>query len=85
MTVVYVLQHSREVDDQGNEDVKMIGVYDSEQAARAAIKRLAAQPGFRDGPDGFSVTPYEMNKDHWTEGFISWEEALKPEIGGPHR
>ena len=64
---VYVLQHSREYDD--TEDIKLIGVYSSEAAARAAIERLLRQPGFRSYPDGFHVDRYPLDKDHWTEGF----------------
>ena len=70
MTTVYVLQHVvREFED--DEDVKMIGVYSSESDARQAIARLADQPGFRDHPGGFQIDPYELNKDHWTEGFVT--------------
>ena len=69
---VFVLQHARPKDDD-NEDVKLIGIYSSRQAAEAAIARLRSQPGFADYPDEFSIDPYDLDVDHWTEGFgIPW-------------
>jgi hypothetical protein len=73
---VYVVMHVRELPDD-DEDTKMIGVYLSELEAQRAVERLRLVEGFRYYPDGFSVDRYELNKDHWTEGFISWAEALK--------
>ena len=70
---IYVVQHVHEVDD--DENVKMIGVYSTEDEAKAAVSRASTKPGFRDHPDAFQISRYELNKDHWTEGFISWEEA----------
>ncbi len=31
--------------------------------------RLVKQPWFRDFPDNFSIDEYEIDKDHWQEGF----------------
>jgi hypothetical protein len=75
MTHVYVLQHVHGVPN-GEEDVKLIGVYVTEADAQAAVSRLSQQPGFQDHPEGFHISRYELNKDHWTEGFIGWDEAL---------
>ena len=70
MTTVYVLHHvMREF--EGDEDAKLIGVYSTEEEAREAIARLSARPGFRENPEGFSIDPYELDKDHWTEGFVT--------------
>ena len=76
MSHVYVVQHVHESQD-GEEDVKFIGVYRTQPDADAAVGRLRSLPGFRDHPDGFQVTEYEVNKDHWTEGFISWKDAVE--------
>jgi homoserine kinase type II len=76
---VYVVQHLNLLDED-TEDVKMIGVYSSQEYAEAAIKRLSEQPGFRDFPKlinphvdeekpGFYIDAYEIDKDHWTEGY----------------
>lgn len=71
---VYVLQHVH-TSSSGKEDVKLIGIYETEDDARAAVARLSQQPGFRAHPHGFHIDRYELNKDHWVEGFISWDEA----------
>jgi len=54
--------------DENNE--KLIGAYRTESDANAAIERLRSRPGFRDMPDGFRLARYELNKGHWTEGFV---------------
>jgi len=74
MTHVFVVQHVHEAPD-GDEDTKFIGVYATEEDARAAVARLSTQPGFREHQDGFHITRYELNRDHWAEGFVSWQEA----------
>ncbi len=55
---------------EGEKDVELlIGVYSSENEARAAIERIKGKRGFADSPEGFQICPYELNHDHWTEGF----------------
>jgi hypothetical protein len=56
--------------DTDNEDELLIGVYSTEEDARAAIGRLKDKRGFVDAPDGFLIDPYEINRDHWEQGFI---------------
>lgn len=70
MASVFVLQHVHAVAD-GDEDVKLIGVYSSRENADAAAARLRDQPGFADAPDGFHVDEYRLDQDHWAEGFVS--------------
>jgi len=48
----------------------LIGVYETEAAAKAAIGRLTSKPGFVDNPQGFQVHWRELGLDSWTEGFI---------------
>lgn len=79
---IFLVQHLHTLSD-GIEDIKLIGVYDSEASAIAAIGRLKIQPGFIDFPeiidgdaddnaiDGFYIDQYELNKDYWPEGFVS--------------
>jgi hypothetical protein len=64
---VYLLSHVR-ADDE-DQDMKVCGIYSSNQEARSAIRRLAVEPGFKDHQNGFYISEYEINKDHWTEGF----------------
>lgn len=67
---VFVLQHVHRFADD-DESVKFIGVYSSEEAARAAVGRLALQPGFRETADGFHIDRYTLDEDEWTEGFFT--------------
>jgi len=69
MGTVFILQHERPETEDCMEDVKFIGAYSSEASAQAAVERLRIQPGFRDYPDDFTIDEYEVDKDHWTEGF----------------
>ena len=69
MNKVFVVQHVHKLDDE--EDVKLIGVYRSAESVKAAAARLSLQSGFKDSPNGFSVDPYELDQDNWTEGFIT--------------
>jgi len=50
---VFILQHTRDFPD-GTEDVKVIGVYSSEQGGRAAMSALSSLPGFCEYPSGFA-------------------------------
>ncbi|WP_116812344.1 DUF7336 domain-containing protein [Steroidobacter cummioxidans] len=80
MTSVFVVQYSHRL-PSGEDSVFMIGVYQTESAARSAAARLSAQPGFckhphvvdegDDDDQGFHITQYELDKDHWTEGFVT--------------
>ena len=61
------MQHSYEVD--GIDETKFIGVYATKEIAEAAIIRLKNKPGFRDRPENFQISEYELNKDHWVDGY----------------
>lgn len=68
MDSVFLLWHIHDKED--TEGHVLIGVYRTEADAKVAIGRLRAKPGFVDAPDGFIYEKYELNRDHWTEGFI---------------
>jgi hypothetical protein len=51
---------------QGEDDDKLIGVYETREDAEGAIRRLSGCPDFRQFPDGFLITEYEIGEDHWT-------------------
>jgi hypothetical protein len=70
MDAVHLMWHVHDLQD-GEEKTKFIGAYRTEVDARSAIDRLRGQPGFRHFPDGFQIIKYELNKDHWTEGFVT--------------
>jgi homoserine kinase type II len=67
---VFVVQHVHVLDDE-SEEVKMIGVYSSRQKADEAVARLKSQPGFCHTPQGFAVSKYVIDRDHWPEGYVT--------------
>jgi hypothetical protein len=81
MNTIFVLHHLH-VLPGGEEDTKLIGTYRSNESALAAIDQLKVQPGFCDYPrlidplvddeeSGFYLDEYELDKDHWCEGYIT--------------
>jgi hypothetical protein len=73
---VFILWHTHgENDELREENLKMIGIYSSETEAEAARSRKLQYPGFCDSPDGFEIEIVELNRDQWSEGYISWSEA----------
>ena len=69
MDTVWLLWFEQEEQD-GDDTELLIGVYRTEADALAAKDRLKSQPGFREHPDGFSTSEYQIGQDHWTEGFV---------------
>lgn len=69
METVYLLWFEQE-HEEGEDTELLIGVYRTEGDALAAKERLKNQPGFREYPTGFITAPYEIGRDHWTEGFV---------------
>jgi len=57
--------------EDGEDTELLIGVYRTEEDVKSTIERLKGQPGFVDFPEGFISERYELNKDHWTEGFVT--------------
>jgi hypothetical protein len=53
----------------GEDTELLIGVYRTEDSAKAAIVRVKDQPGFRDYPEGFTAYEHFLDKDSWEEGF----------------
>lgn len=81
MKSVIVLHHVCKVNEQ--DEVKMIGVYANQAEANQAIQRLRDCPGFKEYPDGFESNEYEINKDHWAEGFVTLTSIMVPaKLGG---
>jgi homoserine kinase type II len=63
--VLWFVREQKEV-----EDIEiLVGVYDSDAGAKAAIERLGAKPGFVDFPNGFQIDSYELGRDNWVDGF----------------
>ena len=66
MTELFALLHS--LPDTGR--VKVVGIYSSRALAEEAEDRAKALPGFADEADGFTIETYEIDKDHWSRGFV---------------
>ena len=64
---VYLVQHVRDPD--GDEDVKIIGIYSTRESAEQAVERAVKRPGFRDHPDGLNIDEYTVDADYWQSGF----------------
>ena len=68
--MVHLLWFAKEM-PEGEEDFELlIGVYSSEAEARAAIERVKNKRGFAEFQEGFQISPYQLNSDHWDEGFV---------------
>jgi hypothetical protein len=76
MSTVFAAYHVR-VKDPDNDDVKLIGIFSSQQLAESAIASVKDQQGFRDYLDGFSIDEKTVDKICWTEGFVSFAEAME--------
>jgi homoserine kinase type II len=67
---VFLVEHVH-ILEGGEEDVKIVGIYSTREAAQQAVNRLQLQPGFRDAPDGFTIDLYWVDQDHWEGGYIT--------------
>lgn len=76
MNSVFLVWHTHRL-SADDEDEKLIGVYRTHANAEAAINRLKDKPGFRDTPEGFEIAECVLDRDGWTEGYISVAEAMK--------
>lgn len=71
MEFVYIVQHAYSGPNDTPEQIRLIGVYSTEDNARRAITRISSAPGFKDNLDGFHVERYRVGKDHWAEGYVT--------------
>jgi hypothetical protein len=66
---VWLLWFEKE-QEEGDDTELLIGVYRSEESAKAAIDRLRDRSGFKDYPQGFHVYARVLDQDSWTDGFV---------------
>lgn len=67
MKSVFLLQHVRA--NGANEDVKVLGIFETEERAERCVNELKKKPGFSNHPDGFHIDKYDLDKAYWQEGF----------------
>ncbi len=74
MGVIYILQHSYAVGDEGQfDEIKMIGVYSSREKAEKTIARYRRLSGFKDYPTScFYISKYEIGS-----ATLSWTEKIR--------
>ena len=81
MKTVFLVQHLHIQPDE-SEDIKIIGIYTSSEAALEAIERAKILTGFADYPqlinplkdeeeNGFYIDEYSLDEDHWTDGYVT--------------
>jgi hypothetical protein len=67
---VFLLSHERALDG-GCGDEKLIGIYSTRERAEEVLAVFQTLPGFCDYPDRFTISPYQLDESHWTEGFAT--------------
>lgn len=77
---IFLVQHSYEYNIDETlvlEETKTIGTYSSLEKAKQAVDEHITKPGFNKHPkDCFCIDKYELNKNHWEEGFATWNNDL---------
>jgi hypothetical protein len=58
-------------DEQDGDDLKLLGVFFSEERADACVARARVLPGVRDEPDCFLVAAHAVDQEEWTERYVS--------------
>jgi len=66
---VFLVQHAYYLEEE--EEIKIIGIYSTQDKAEEAIAKLRSQPGFQDTPKDFYIDTYTMDQDHWSEGYVT--------------
>jgi homoserine kinase type II len=76
-STIFLLTHEYELD--GYDQLKVLGVYSELQLAETAKAYFSTQPGFCDHLDGFGIEECQINKDLWSEGFVTYRFPLDPQ------
>ncbi len=66
---VFLLWHDHTFED-GSRDELLIGVFRTEQQAKAVWETLRNKRGFADQPETFSIAMYELDKVYWPDGYF---------------
>ena len=74
-TAFHVEHKKKHIDDEGDLNIygenieRLLGIYSTKQAAKAAIRRMKSLTGFIDEPDCFFVDKDTVDEVGWKEGF----------------
>ncbi|WP_433560927.1 DUF7336 domain-containing protein [Nocardia sp. CA-151230] len=59
-------------DEHEGDEVKLLGVYSTEQRAQERIREAQTLPGFRNEPDCFHIDKCQVDKDDRTSGYFTY-------------
>ncbi|MFV2017374.1 hypothetical protein [Micromonospora sp. LOL_023] len=57
-------------DEEAGDDLKILGVYSSQQKVDERIVAARELPESRDEPDCFLVDSFTLDEDRWIQGFV---------------
>jgi len=57
--------------DDDEDDIKLLGVYTTEERAQSRIDKAKREPGFDADPDCFWIETHTLDADRWIGGFFS--------------
>jgi len=78
MNTVFYLAH--EWYDGEYDYVTDIAVYSTLGKAEKALCKFKNHEKFKEHPEGFSIDEYDIDEDHWTEGFFKASEMKDEEF-----
>lgn len=59
------------VEEDEGDDLKILGVFASREAADQRIELARTESGFRDEPECFYVATYQLDEPLWLDGFVA--------------
>lgn len=63
MSSVFILHHT--YGNSESESYKILGVFSTKTKANSEISKYLELPGFKESPNGFTVTEYALDEPHW--------------------
>lgn len=72
MDSIFLVWHtySEGGDDDEEINAKLLGAFSTRAKAEERVARALGEEGFRDWPDGFIVSEYELDDEQWVGGFV---------------
>ncbi|EPG6698772.1 DUF7336 domain-containing protein [Pseudomonas aeruginosa] len=73
MSSVFILHHT--YGNSESESYKILGIFRTKTKANSEISKYLELSGFKESPNGFTVTEYALDEPHWLSGFegaVGW-------------